>query len=148
MATFNPYLHFTGNTEEAFNFYKSVIGGEFISIKRYKDLPQSDENKIPDEYLEKIMFISLPLGKNTILIGSDALSERDGHQFRFGDNFHISISADNKDEAMKLYNGLSVGGKIEMHFTESPWGTYFGMFADQFGIQWTVDFDPKNEKTN
>jgi PhnB protein len=142
MATFNPYLHFTGNTEEAFNFYKSVLGGEFIKTTRYKDLPKSDEHTIPEAFLEKIMHIALPLGKNNILMGSDAMLERDGQKFTYGDNFHISITAESKEEANKLYNGLSVDGKIEMPMEESPWGSYFGMFADKFGVQWTVDFDP------
>ena len=143
MATFNPYLHFPGNTEEAFNFYKSVLGGEFIKTARYIDLPQSDEHKLPEAHLNKIMHIALPIGKGNILMGSDAILEREGEKFIFGDNFHISISAENKEEADKLYNGLSEGGKIEMPIAESPWGSYFGMFADKFGIQWTVDFDPK-----
>ena len=145
MATFNPYLHFTGNTEEAFNFYKSVFGGEFIQVVRYKDLPQSDEHQIPEAYLNKIMHITLPLGKNAILMGADAMLERDGHKFVFGDNFHIAISAESREEADQFYNGLSVGGKIEMPIAESPWGSYFGMLADQFGIQWTVDFDPNQQ---
>jgi PhnB protein len=145
MATFNPYLHFTGNTEEAFNFYKSVLGGEFIKITRYRDLPKSNEHEIPEAFLEKIMHIALPLGKNNILMGSDAMLERDGQQFTYGDNFHISITAESKEEALKLYNGLSIDGKIEMPMEESPWGSYFGMFADKFGVQWTVDFDPNYE---
>lgn len=146
MATFNPYLHFPGNTEEAFNFYKSVLGGEFIKTARYRDLPQSEEYKLPEAYLDKIMHITLPLGKDNILIGSDAVLEKEGQEFTFGDNFHISISAESKVEADKLYNGLSDCGKIEMPIAESPWGTYFGMFVDKFGVQWTVDFDPKYNK--
>jgi len=142
MAQFNPYLHFPGNTEEAFNFYKSVLGGEFIRTVRYKDLPQSDEDKMPEAWLDKIMHIALPLGKGNILMGADALLEREGHKFTFGDNFHIAISAESKDEADNLFNGLSDGGKIEMPIADSPWGSYFGMFADKFGVQWTVDFDP------
>ena len=142
MATFNPYLHFTGNTEEAFNFYRSVLGGEFTKALRYKDLPQSDEHKIPEEHLNKIMHIALPIGKGNVLFGSDAIMESAEKKFAFGDNFHISISADSKEEAVNLFNGLSSGGKIEMPIAESAWGSYFGMFADKFGIQWTVDFDP------
>jgi len=144
MARFNPYLHFTGNTEEAFNFYKSVLGGEFTKLVRFSDLPQSDEYQIPQEYLNKIMFISLPLDEHITLTGSDAMQERDGRKFTFGDNFHISISADSKEEAIKLYNALSVNGTIEMPIADSPWGSCFGMFADQFGVQWTVDYDPNN----
>jgi PhnB protein len=142
MATFNPYLHFPGNTEEAFNFYKSVLGGEFTKVARFKDLPQSDEHKIPEAWLDKIMYIALPIGKNNILLGSDALLEREGRKFTFGDNFHIAISAESKEEADKLFNGLSAGGEIEMPIADSSWGSYFGMLADKFGVQWTVDFDP------
>ena len=144
MAIFNPYLHFTGNTEEAFNFYRSVLGGEFIRLVRYKDLPPSDDHKIPEASLDKIMFISLPLGKTNILMGSDAMMEKNGHKFTFGDNFHIAVSTESKKEANQLFSGLSEGGKIEMPIAESPWGTYFGMLADKFGVQWTIDFDPAN----
>lgn len=143
MATFNPYLHFLGNTEEAFNFYKSVLGGEFIKTVRYKDLPESGEYKIAEADQNKIMHIALPLGKGNILMGSDAMSERDGRKFTFGDNFHIAITAESKEEAVKLYNALSVGGRIEVPLEESPWGSYFGLFADQYGVQWMIDFDPK-----
>ena len=144
MAQFNPYLHFPGNTAEAFNFYKSVLGGEFTRVVHYKDLPQSDEHPMPDAWLDKIMHITLPIGKGNILMGSDAMIETADHKFTFGDNFHIAISAESKEEADKLFNGLSVGGRIDMPITDSPWGSYFGMFADKFGIQWTVDFDPNN----
>ncbi|WP_413998222.1 VOC family protein [Flavobacterium sp. W1B] len=146
MALFNPYLHFAGNTEEAFNFYKSILGGEFIKMVRYKDLPQSDEHKIPEAYLDKIMYIALPIGKNNVLMGSDAILESTEKKFTVGDNFHISISAENKEEANNLFNGLSVDGKIEMPIANSPWGSYFGMLIDKFGIQWTVDFDPKDNR--
>jgi len=142
MAQFNPYLHFPGNTEEAFNFYKSVLGGEFIRTVRYKDLPQSDEHKMPEAWLDKIMHIGLPIGKGNILMGADALLEQEGKKFTFGDNFHIAVSPETKEEADNLFNGLSEGGKIEIPIADSPWGSYFGMFADQFGVQWTVDFDP------
>lgn len=144
MATFNPYLHFPGNTKEAFDFYKSVLGGEFIKVTHFKDLPESGEHEIPEAWLDKIMFITLPLGKNNTLMGSDALLEREGKKFAFGDNFHIAISADSREEADRLFTGLSEGGKIEMPIEESPWGSYFGMLADKFGTQWTVDFDPNN----
>ena len=142
MAKFNPYLHFTGNTEEAFNFYKSIFGGEFIKMIRYQDLPQSDEHKIAKEYLDKIMHIALPIGNGTVLMGSDAILESAEKKFLYGDNFHIAISAENKAEADSLFNGLSMGGKVEMPIADSPWGSYFGMLSDKFGIQWTVDFDP------
>ena len=141
MAQFNPYLHFAGNTEEAFNFYKSAFGGEFTKFIRYKDLPQSDEHKLPEEHLDKIMHVILPLGKDNILMGSDVIMKRDGEKFTFGDNFHLAISAESKEEADNLYNTLSMQGKIEMPIAESPWGSYFAMFRDKFGVQWTIDFD-------
>ncbi|GGE41891.1 PhnB protein [Pedobacter psychrotolerans] len=142
MALFNPYLHFTGNTEEAFNFYKSVLGGEFIKLVRYKDLAPAAEYAIPEPYLDKIMYIALPLGKNNMLLGSDAMLEHEGRKFTFGDNFHIAISAESKEEADHLFTGLSADGKIDMPIEDSSWGTYFGMLTDKFGVQWTVDFDP------
>jgi len=144
MAKFNPYLHFPGNTEEAFNFYKSVLGGEFVRVVRYRDLPPSDEHQMPETWLDKIMHIVLPLGKNNVLMGADAMLKRGGHQFTFGDNFHIAVSAENKEEADQLFNGLSAGGKVDMPIADSPWGSYFGMLVDKFGVQWTVDFDPNN----
>ena len=142
MAVFNPYLHFAGNTEEAFTFYKSIFGGEFATFVRYKDLPQSDEHPISDTNLEKIMHIALPLGKHNMLMGSDAILESADRKFLMGDNFHIAITAESKEEADKFFNGLSVGAKVEMPIADSPWGSYFGMLVDQFGVQWTVDFDP------
>jgi PhnB protein len=140
MAQFNPYLHFLGNTEEAFNFYRSILGGEFTKVMRYKDLPESDEFKIPEEHLDKILLITLPIGHGNFLMGSDALMEREGHPFTFGDNLHIAISADSMEEAERLFNGLAAGGAIEMPLSNIPEGTCYGMLADQFGVQWTVEF--------
>jgi PhnB protein len=142
MAIFNPYLHFPGNTEEAFNFYKSIIGGEFVKFIKYKDMPQSDEYQLPEEHLEKIMFISLPLGNGNVLMGSDAILETADRKFTFGDNFHIAISTESKKEADNLFNGLAAGGTIQVPITDSPWEAYFGMLVDKFGVQWTVEFDP------
>lgn len=142
MATMNPYLNFNGNTEEAFNFYKSVFGGEFAMVMRFKDEPNCGEAAIAEETKNKIMHIALPIGKGNILMATDAL-ESMGQKLHIGNNFYISISAESKEEADKLYNGLSVGGKIEMAIADSSWGSYFGMFQDKFGVQWMVDFDPK-----
>lgn len=140
MAKINPYLHFGGNTEEAFDFYKSVLGGEFTRLVRYNDMPPSDDYKMPEEHLNKIMYVALPVGEGNVLMGSDAIMESAERKFTVGDNFHISISADNEEEADRLFNGLSAGGKDEMSMAHSPWGSYFGMLRDQFGIQWTVEF--------
>jgi PhnB protein len=140
MALINPYINFNGNAEEAFNFYKSVFGGEFAKIMRFKDL-ESPEFKVAESEANKIMHIALPIGKN-VLMAND-VPEIMG---RTNENEHrskISISAESKEEADKLFNGLSVGGQIEMPISDSPWGSYFGMFRDKYGIEWMVDFDPK-----
>ena len=144
MATFNPYLHFPGNTGEAFDFYKAVLGGEFTRVVYYKDLPASGEHKMPDAWLDKIMHIALPIGKGNTLMGADAMMEREGHPFTFGDNFHMAISAESKEEADKLFSALSAGGNIEMPFADSRWVSYFVLLAYKFGIQWTVYYDARN----
>ena len=125
MATVNVYLTFNGNTEEAF-----------------KDMP-TDENCPPpsEEEGNRIMHVSLPISKETILMGSDSTSF--SGDVTFGNNFSVSINADSKEEADTLFNGLSAGGQIEMPISDSPWGSYFGMFRDKYGIEWMVDFDPK-----
>ena len=145
MATVNVYLTFNGNTEEAFNFYKSVFGGEFTYMGRFKDMP-ADENCPPpsEEEGNRIMHVSLPISKETILMASDSTSF--SGDVTFGNNFSVSINADSKEEADKLFNGLSAGGTVEMPIQDSPWGSYFGMFRDKYGIEWTVDFDPKYKK--
>ncbi|QCR22311.1 VOC family protein [Pontibacter sp. SGAir0037] len=139
MALINPHINFNGNAEEAFLFYKSVFGGEFAKIMRFKDLA-SAEFPVTENEADKIMHIALPIGKN-ILMANDVpeflgkVNERE-HRSK------IAISAESKEEADKLFNGLSAGGKIEMPIADSPWGSYFGMFRDKFGIEWMVDFDP------
>ncbi|MBK7651876.1 MAG: VOC family protein [Flammeovirgaceae bacterium] len=138
MALINPYINFNGNTEEAFNFYKSVFGGEFAMIMRFGDMPNPN---IPESENNKIMHIALPIGKN-ILMGND-VPEFMGRVNENENRSKISISAESKEEADKLYKGLSAGGQIEMPIGDSPWGTYFAMFRDKYGIEWMVDFDPK-----
>jgi PhnB protein len=143
MAQINPYIHFNGNAEEAFTFYKSIFGGEFISLSRFKDFP-NPEYPFPEDEAEKIMHIALPIGKNSILMGSDTpqfLGKHNENETRS----KISISAETKDEADQLFNRLSRGGKIEIPITDSPWGSYFGMFRDKYGIEWMVDFDLKDK---
>jgi PhnB protein len=140
MALINPHINFNGNAKEAFNFYKSVFGGEFTKIMRFKDL-ESSEFTVSESEANKIMHIALPIGKN-VLMAND-VPEIMG---RTNENEHrskISISAESKEEADKLFNGLSEGGQIEMPISNSPWGSYFGMFRDKYGIEWMVDFDPK-----
>ena len=140
MALINPHINFNGNAEEAFTFYKSVFGGEFAMIMRLKDL-SSPEFPVAENDANKIMHIALPIGKN-ILMGND-IPEAMGRVNENENRSKISISAESKEEADKLFNGLSAGGNIEMPIADSPWGSYFGMFRDKYGIEWMVDFDPK-----
>jgi PhnB protein len=136
----NPYINFNGNAEEAFNFYRSVFGGEFAQIMRFKDL-SGPEFPVAENEANKIMHIALPIGKN-VLMGND-VPEFMGRVNENENRSKISISAESRDEADRLFSGLSAGGNIEMPIGDSPWGSYFGMFRDQFGIEWMVDFDPK-----
>lgn len=143
MASVNPYLTFNGNCEEAFTFYKSVFGGEFPFMGRFKDMPS--EQPIPESEGEKIMHVTLPIGQGTVLMGSDT-SEAFGHVTTVGNNFSISINAETEEEATKLFNGLSAGGKVTMPLNKTFWGAFFGMFTDKFGIQWMVNYDYNQQK--
>ncbi|MGB4776022.1 MAG: VOC family protein [Daejeonella sp.] len=138
MAAVNPYLTFNGTCEEAFNFYKSVFGGEFAYTGKYKDMPS--EKPISAANQEKIMHISLPISKETILMGCDS-SDTFGHATQTGSNFSISINADSENEARKLFTGLSADGKITMALEKTFWDALFGMFTDKFGIHWMVNYD-------
>lgn len=140
MAQINPHINFNGNAEEAFNFYKSVFGGEFAKVMRFKDL-SSPEFPVAENEANKIMHIALPIGKN-ILMGND-VPEILGRVNENENRSKISISAESKEEADKLFKGLSAGGEVEMPIADSPWGSYFGMFRDKYGIEWMVDFDLK-----
>lgn len=138
MVSINPYINFNGNAEEAFNFYKSIFGGEFTSIVRFKDI-ENDDFPIPEDEADKIMRIVLPIGDNA-LIANDvpkALGRVNENENRS----KISITTDSREEADRLFAGLSAGGAVEMEMDESPWGTYFGMFRDKYGIEWTVEFN-------
>lgn len=149
MAKLNTYLNFRGNTEEAFNFYKSVFGGEFAMIMRFGEMPGCDEmpegKQISEDDKGKIMHIALPIGNGDVLMATDML-ESMGQKLTEGNNFAISISAESKEEAEKLFNGLSEGGTIKMPLADSFWGAYFGMFNDKFGIQWMVNHDYKQNQ--
>ncbi|MEO6590407.1 MAG: VOC family protein [Pyrinomonadaceae bacterium] len=142
MATINPYLDFDGNAEEALNFYKSVFGGEFTALMRYKDMSgaECDGMKLADDELGKIMHVSLPIGNSSVLMASDAL-ESTGQKRIVGTNFSVSINADSKEEAEKLYNDLADGGTMPMPIADAFWGAYFGMLTDKFGVQWLVNYD-------
>lgn len=137
MATINPYIHFNGNAEEAFNFYRSVFGGEFTRTVRFKELSVPGHS-FPEEEANKIMHIALPIG-STILMGSDVPGML-GQVNEQENRSKISIIAESKEEADKIFNGLSAGGKVEFPIGDSPWGSYFGMFRDKYGIEWMVDF--------
>ena len=141
MAQINPYIHFNGNAEEAFTFYKSVFGGEFAMIIRFKDMPMP-ESPVADKEADKIMHVALPIGKYSVLMGSDT-PEFMGKHNENENRSKISVSTESREEADQIFNGLSAGGKVEMPIADSPWGSYFGMFRDKYGIEWMVDFDPK-----
>lgn len=137
MTTANVYLTFNDNCEEAFNFYKSVFGGNFPYIARYKDMPAEGGKSVSLQDSEKIMHITLPISKETMLMGSDTGGEWAANYSR-GNNFSISLSTDSNDKADSLFNGLSAGGKVTMPMNKTFWGEYFGMFTDKFGINWMV----------
>lgn len=141
MATINSYLNFNGNTEEAFNFYKSVFGSEFASIQRFKDTPDAD--KMPADEQEKIMHVALPIGGN-MLMGTDIPGGMT--PVVFGTNSSISVDAGSEDEGKNLFNALSSGGKVMMPFEKMFWGAFFGMITDKFGVQWMVNYAPDKEK--
>ncbi|HRN26383.1 MAG: VOC family protein [Ignavibacteriaceae bacterium] len=138
MKSINPYLNFPGNTEEAFNFYKKVFGGDFLGgIFRFKDTPEAEKMNAADK--EKIMHVALPMGKSNMIMATDAL-ESMGFKLTFGNNFYISIDAESKEEADKLFNALSEGGKIEVKMADQFWGDYFGSLADKFGVRWMINY--------
>ena len=140
MTTINPYLIFNGNCEEAFLFYKSVFGGEFPYVGKFNEMPPvENQPELSEEDANKIMHISLPIGNGTILMGSDS-NEASG-EVNFGNNISISINVDSKQEADRLFDGLSAGGNAYMPMTQTFWGAYFGMFTDKFAISWMVNFD-------
>jgi len=145
MATINPYINFNGNAEEAFNFYKSIFGGEFESIIRFKDL-ESDEFSVPTNDADKIMRITLPIGTNE-LIAND-VPEILGRVNENENRSKISVNTDSREEAEHIFAGLSVGGSVEMPMSDSPWGTYFGMLRDIYGIEWTVEFKPNTSSVS
>jgi len=137
MVTINPYINFNGNTEEAFEFYQSVFGGEISSIVHFKDLAGPDF-EVPADEANKILRITLPIGGN-LLIANDvpvAMGPVNENENRS----KISVSVDSRVEADRIFAGLSAGGAIEMPMGDSPWGSYFGMFRDRFGIEWTIEF--------
>src|SRR5881227_1487311 len=140
MALINPHINFNGNAEEAFTFYKSVFGGEFAKVIRFKDLA-SPEFPVAEKEENKIMHIALPIGKSNMLMANDVPESMGTNENE--NRSKIVIITESKEEADKFFNGLSVGGQIEGPIGDSPWGSYFGMFRDKYGIEWMVEFNSK-----
>ncbi|HYK08640.1 MAG TPA: VOC family protein [Candidatus Eisenbacteria bacterium] len=140
MATLNTWINFNGNAEEAFAFYKSVFGGEFVKVVHFKDIATA-EFPVAEKEEEKIMYIALPIGSNTLLVANDVpevLGKVNEHENRS----KILVHAESKEEADRLFNGLSAGGEVEGPMGDSPWGSYAGMFRDKYGIEWIIEFSP------
>ncbi|MEI9946471.1 MAG: VOC family protein [Chitinophagaceae bacterium] len=140
MTTINIYLTFNGNCEEAFTFYKSVFGGEFPYIGRFGEMPTEDGTKLTGDDAKRIMHVSLPISKETMLMGSDTTSEW-AAGYSAGNNFSISVNTDTKEEAGRIFDGLSTGGKVVMPMNKTFWSEYFGMFTDKFGVNWMVSLN-------
>ncbi len=132
----NPYLNFDGNAEEAFQFYQSVLGGE-LSIQKMSGAPGTEQ--LPDNEKNRVMHASLPIGNGQYLMASDCLPSA-GHVLHVGNNNYISLSPDSREEADRIFNGLSAGGKIEMPMADMFWGDYFGSFADKYGVCWMINY--------
>lgn len=141
MASINPHINFNGNAEEAFKFYQSVFGGDFSKIIRFKEMSNA-EFQVAESEANKIMHIALPIG-NSILMAND-VPEFLGRTNEKENRSKIVIHTESKEEADRIFKGLSAGGQIETPIDDSPWGTYFGMFRDKYGIEWMVEFDPNN----
>lgn len=139
MIVVNPYLNFNGTTQEAFDFYKSVFGGDFSLVQRFKDTPFGE--KMADKEKDMIMHIALPVGKGTTLMGTDSL-ESQGQSLNVGNNFSLTIHTESEEEADKYFNAISAGGQVTMPLEKAFWGDYFGMCVDKFGIQWMVTHTP------
>lgn len=142
MKAINPWINFNGNAEEAFNFYKSVFQGEFLKVVRFRELA-NDSFPVSEKEADKLMYISLPIGNNNLLIGND-VPEIMGVTNENENRSKILVCVDSREEADKIYSGLSAGGNIEDPIGDSPWGTYGGMFRDKYGIEWIVEFDPND----
>lgn len=136
MKAINTYLNFNGNTEEAFNFYKSVFGGEFLTLQRFKDTPGCGEMPVADQ--DKIMHVALPVGGN-ILMGTDVMPPMPA--VTYGTGISICIDAESEAEAQHLFGGLAAGGRVEMPLEKMFWGTLFGMITDKFDVQWMINYE-------
>lgn len=145
-TTVNVYLTFDGNCEEAFDFYKSVFGGDFTYVGRFRDMPPHEgAPPMPKELGEKIMHMSLPISTETMLMGSDS-SQEWAPKINQGNNITISVNTDNETEAKRIFDGLAVNGKVTMPMEKTFWQSYFGMLTDQFGINWMVNCELAEHK--
>lgn len=142
MVKLHPYVNFKGNCEEAFNFYKSIFGGDFTYVGRYKDMPASPNVEAADG--DRIMHISLPLGGGTILMGSDIPNSME-NQFKEGTNITLSLNPESEEEARKVFNALAEDGRVNMPQEKTFWGSLFGMLTDKYGINWMVDYELPKE---
>ena len=145
MTKLHTYLNFAGTAEEAFTFYRSVFGGELSSLVRFRDMPIEGVS-IPAEDLDKVMHVALPIGEDDVLMASDAL-ESLGQQLVQGNNVYVSVHPTSREEADRIFNGLSAGGEIEMPIADQMWGDYFGSLKDTFGICWMVNHTPAREES-
>ena len=143
MTKLNTYLNFAGNIEEAFNFYRSVFGGEFTTVVRFKDFPMEGVN-IPEEDQNKIMHIGLPISEDSLLMGTDSL-ESLGQELVQGNNVYISAHPESKEEADRMFNALSEGGEVEMPIADQMWGDYYGSLKDKFGVLWMVNYSQPSQ---
>lgn len=140
----HSYLNFAGNAQDAFDFYRSVFGGEFSSVVRYGDFPMEGVT-VAEEDAGKVLHIALPIGEGNVLMASDVL-ESLGHELRPGNNVYVSVHPENREEADRIFTGLSEGAKVEMPIGDAPWGDYYGALEDRFGIQWMVNYSPPREE--
>ncbi len=140
MSKLSVYLNFAGNTEEAFNFYKSVFGGEFASVVRFKDMPMEGV-EIPEADQDKLMHIGLAIDEDRMIMGTDTLASL-GQELTQGNNVYVSIHPESKEEADRIFSALSAGGSVEMPIDDQPWGDYYGSFKDKFGVLWMVNYSP------
>jgi PhnB protein len=137
MKAVNPYLNFPGNTREAFDFYRSVFGGEFLAVLRFRDFGENTMG-IPDEEMDRIAHIALPLGPNNILMATDVVGNR--QELKVGNNSYITIEAESVEEADRLFDGLSAGGRVEMPLQQTQWAEKYGICIDRYGVQWMIDY--------
>ena len=146
MTKLNPYIYFNGTCEDAFNFYKSVFGSEFLLVSRFKDMPENPNYPIAESEKEKIMHISLPISKETVMYGCDSIQVFDNSTV-ISNNISLSIETETIEEATRIFNGLSDGGIITMPLDKTFWDAYFGMFTDKYGINWMVNYDLSKSKS-